>query len=156
MSFTSRLRRSTTLGTLLVVTSFGLLAAGCGDDTSGPATDSSVDSLPPVAVTEAVLIDPLEGQAMMRAGVVTVIDVRTPAEFAAGHVEGAVNLDVEGGQFSASLADLDPAATYIVYCQSGRRSALAAAAMVAAGFTEVHDMGGIQDWTAAGLPVVTG
>ena len=51
---------------------------------------------------------------------------------------------------------LDPSATYIVYCQSGRRSALAAAAMVEAGFTQVFDMGGIQDWLAAGLPVVTG
>lgn len=142
---------------LAVFAGFSLLASGCGgDDTSDPATDSVSESMPPAAVTEAVLVDPLEGQAMMRNGAVTVIDVRTPAEFAAGHVEGAINLDIEGGQFSTAISSLDPAATYIVYCQSGRRSALAADGMVAAGFTEVYDMGGIQDWIAAGLPVVAG
>ena len=44
----------------------------------------------------------------------------------------------------------------MVYCHSGRRSAIAADAMVAAGFTQVYDVGGIADWEAAGLPVVTG
>ena len=100
----------------------------------------------------------MEGQAKMASlgSGLTVIDVRTPEEFAAGHVDGAINIDVEGGGFSAGIASLDTAAPYIVYCQSGRRSAIAAETMVAAGFTEVYDMGGIQDWVAAGLPVVTG
>ncbi len=156
MSSALRSRRPRLLRPVVVaVAALGLVGSACSDDTASPPTDTA-SSMPAVAVTEAVLIDPLEGQAMMRDLTVTVIDVRTPAEFANGHVEGAVNLDVEGGQFSASLAELDPAATYIVYCQSGRRSALAAAAMVAAGFTEVHDMGGIQDWIDAGLPVVAG
>ena len=86
----------------------------------------------------------------------TVIDVRTSAEFAAGHLDGAVNLDVEGGECSAGITQLDPSATSSVYCQSGRRSALAAAAMVEAGFARIYDMGGIQGWRAAGLPVVAG
>jgi rhodanese-related sulfurtransferase len=84
----------------------------------------------------------------------TVIDVRTAEEYANGHIDGAINLDVQGGGFSASIAALDPAAPYIVYCHSGRRSAIAAATMVAAGFTQVHDMGGIQAWIDAGLPIV--
>jgi rhodanese-related sulfurtransferase len=86
----------------------------------------------------------------------TVIDVRTPDEFATGHIEGAVNIDLEGGGFSAAIAALDPTKPYIVYCHSGRRAAIAAATMVSAGFTGVRDMGGIADWQAAGLPIVTG
>jgi phage shock protein E len=133
-----------------------LLVAACSGDSSSGSADTTLPAATPAAAAQAVLVDPTEGQAMITAGGVTVIDVRTAPEFAAGHVEGAMNIDVEGGAFSAGIAELDPSATYIVYCQSGRRSALAAAAMVEAGFTQVFDMGGIQDWLAAGLPVVTG
>jgi rhodanese-related sulfurtransferase len=88
---------------------------------------------------------------------VMVIDVRTPEEFAAGHLEGAVNLNVEDGTLQAELADLDPGAEYIVYCRSGRRSAIAAEAMAAAGFTSVTDLGALNDAAAeTGLPIVTG
>ena len=86
----------------------------------------------------------------------TIIDVRTPEEFAAGHLDGAVNLDLEGGQFSRLIDDLPKNEAYLVYCHTGRRSALAAETMVKAGFTNVRDMGGIADWQAAGYPVVTG
>lgn len=86
----------------------------------------------------------------------TIIDVRTPEEFASGHLEGAVNLDLEGGQFSRLIEGLPKNEAYLVYCHSGRRSALAAETMVKAGFTNVRDMGGIADWQAAGYPVVTG
>lgn len=132
-----------------------LLAAGCSED------DASVPTGPvgTQAVTQAtsVKIAPQEGAALIESmgASLTIIDVRTPEEFAAGHIEGAVNINLEGGTFSADIASLDPTAAYMVYCQSGRRSALATEAMVAAGFTEVHDVGGIADWVAAGLPVVT-
>jgi rhodanese-related sulfurtransferase len=88
---------------------------------------------------------------------VTVIDVRTADEFAAGHLEGAINLNVEDGTLQAGLADLDPNAAYIVYCRSGRRSAIAAEAMAAAGFTSVTDLGALDAAAAeTGLPIVTG
>ena len=86
----------------------------------------------------------------------TVIDVRTPAEFAAGHVDGAVNIDVEGATFKADIGTLDKSATYAVYCHSGRRSALATDAMSQAGFTSVYNLnGGIGDLQAAGASIVT-
>ncbi|MFM2077610.1 MAG: Rhodanese-like domain, partial [Actinomycetota bacterium] len=56
---------------------------------------------------------------------------------------------------SKDIENLARDGEYAVYCHSGRRSAIAAATMVAAGFTRVHDLGGIVDWQAAGLPVVT-
>lgn len=87
---------------------------------------------------------------------VVVIDVRTPAEFATGHLAGAQNIDVESSDFAARIADLDTAATYAVYCRSGNRSATARAAMQDAGFTNVSDLsGGITAWSRAGQPVVT-
>jgi rhodanese-related sulfurtransferase len=104
-----------------------------------------------------VVLAPQDGAAYLAATPgVTVIDVRTPAEFATGHLEHAVNMDIEGGGFSADIKDLPKDGEYAVYCHSGRRSAIAVATMVAAGFTRVHDLGGIVDWQAAGLPVVTG
>lgn len=81
----------------------------------------------------------------------TVIDVRTPAEFAAGHLDGAVNIDVQGADFDAQIAALPKDGTYAVYCHSGRRSADATSKMADAGFTEVYNLdGGVQAWAAAG------
>lgn len=83
-----------------------------------------------------------------------VVDVRTPTEYAGGHLEGAVNIDLQSTEFEAAIAELDPDDEYIVYCQSGNRSAQAAAAMVAAGL-DVQDAGGISEAEqATGLAVV--
>ena len=84
-----------------------------------------------------------------------VVDVRTPAEYAGGHLDGAVNLDVSAADFATELAELDPSAEYVVYCQSGNRSSRAVAQMEQAGFTSVEDAGGISSAAAAtGLAVV--
>jgi rhodanese-related sulfurtransferase len=90
-------------------------------------------------------------------GQVTIIDVRTPAEFAEGHLEGAVNHNVEDGTLASVLTGLDPAAEYVVYCRSGNRSAVAAELMAGAGFANVSNLGSVAEASAAtGLPVVTG
>jgi rhodanese-related sulfurtransferase len=87
-----------------------------------------------------------------------VIDVREPAEFATGHVAGAINiprglldfevdrhLPVESGRHCRIA----------VYCRSGARAALAAQSLHRLGFTHVRSIaGGIMGWTAAGKPVV--
>ena len=87
--------------------------------------------------------------------VTAVIDVRTPAEFAEGHLEGAVNIDIEAGDFGSKIESLDKAGTYVLYCHSGRRAGIAKDQMTSAGFTNVTNVGGITDAaTATGLPVV--
>jgi rhodanese-related sulfurtransferase len=89
------------------------------------------------------------------AGVV-LLDVRTAGEFAAGHIEGALNIDVEGMTFEGEIKNLDPSKTYAIYCQSGRRSRIAAETLTNAGFTQLFNLDeGIASWTNAGLPVVT-
>ncbi len=84
------------------------------------------------------------------------IDVRTVEEFAEGHLEGALNLNVEDGTLEAALSDLDPTASYQVYCRSGRRSAIAVDLMTANGFTDIKDLGSVQQASdATGIPVVS-
>ena len=83
-----------------------------------------------------------------------VVDVRTPAEYAAGHLEGAVNIDVQSPSFDDVVSELDSDADYVVYCQSGNRSAQAVSVMVDADL-DVQDAGGIDEAAnATGLPVV--
>ena len=84
-----------------------------------------------------------------------ILDVRTPQEFAEGHLEGAVNLDVNAANFSTRLRELDPAGRYLVYCRSGNRSKQAIDRMKAAGFTTLEDLGSVQAASAStGLAVV--
>lgn len=86
-----------------------------------------------------------------------VIDVRTPAEFAGGHLEGAVNIDVQSPDFDALVTQLDPAGSYYVYCRSGNRSAQAIDRMTALGFTDLTNGGSVESASSAtGIPVVTG
>ena len=87
---------------------------------------------------------------------ITVIDVRTPSEYAAGHLQGAVNIDVNGTTFDSQLAELARDGTYFVYCQSGNRSAVAGDRMAQLGFTEIYNLtGGVVDWQADGGALVT-
>lgn len=86
----------------------------------------------------------------------TIIDVRTPAEYAEGHLQGAINIDVQSESFVQQIATLPTDGDYIVYCRSGVRSAKAVALMKEAGFTNVRD-GGSIDNAASGtkLPITT-
>ena len=91
------------------------------------------------------------------ASTATVIDVRTPAEYAEGHLDGAVNIDLQSGSFAAEVSALPADASYIVYCRSGNRSAQAVEVMRQAGFTQVVDAGGIAAAAErTGLTVVVG
>jgi rhodanese-related sulfurtransferase len=85
-----------------------------------------------------------------------ILDVRTPEEFAEGHIDGATMLDFYEPTFAEQLATLDPDVPYVLYCRSGNRSGQARSMMAELGFTTVDDIdGGILAWQSAGLPVVT-
>ena len=84
-----------------------------------------------------------------------ILDVRTPEEYAAGHSEGAANIDYRGDGFDDILAALDRTKTYLVYCLSGRRSAAVLSLMDGLKFVRVYNMlGGILMWEDLGHPVV--
>ena len=85
----------------------------------------------------------------------TIIDVRTPEEFAAGHLEGAINMNVEDSTFATQIATLDSSSKYIVYCRSGNRSAIATALMNDAGISQITDLGSVENAAAkTGIPIV--
>lgn len=127
-----------------------LAIAGCGG--SSGAAAQSAPAAPGMSIPAGVgaVQKPSAAQAVAMLAARTVIDVRTPAEFAAGHVAGAQNIDVEAADFGTKIAALDKTAPYLVYCRSGRRSAIAASQMAAAGFTDVVDGGGMADLVSAG------
>jgi rhodanese-related sulfurtransferase len=73
-----------------------------------------------------------------------VVDVRTPEEYAQSHIKGAKNIDVMKDDFAAEIAKLDKKAAYKVYCRSGRRSGKALETMKGAGFSDVENLGSIE------------
>ena len=78
------------------------------------------------------------------------VDVRRPDEFAAGHLPGAVNLEVTAPDFGLRIAQLDNTRPIYVYCRSGARSATAAGQLTTAGFAQVSNLlGGVLDWPEA-------
>lgn len=82
------------------------------------------------------------------------LDVRTPTEFAAGHLKAARNIDIRDSTFIRQLAQLDRSRPILVYCLVGGRSAKAATLLADAGFERIYDMqGGYSKWSAGGRPV---
>jgi len=75
------------------------------------------------------------------------IDVRTPGEYDAGHIEGAVNWNFYAPDFQSKFQDLDKNKAVYVYCRSGGRSGKAARQLQRMGFKKVVDLkGGILAW----------
>lgn len=87
--------------------------------------------------------------------VTAVIDVRTPDEFASGHLDGAVNINWEDPTFADQVSTLDKDGVYILYCRSGNRAGQALDAMTSMGFTNVTNVGGVDNASAVtGIAIV--
>lgn len=88
----------------------------------------------------------------MRMGEVTVLDVRSPVEWEAGHLPGI--LDIPVSHLPERLEEIPRDKPLVVHCQSGARSAIAASMLQAKGFRNVSNLsGGFADWQAAGKPI---
>ncbi len=84
------------------------------------------------------------------------VDVRTPEEYAEGHINGALNINWNDPAFMDEMAKLDKNKPVFVYCKSGNRSGQAAEALKGMGFKEIYDLqGGITGWKKAGMKVET-
>ncbi|MHA6248779.1 rhodanese-like domain-containing protein [Pontibacter sp. CAU 1760] len=84
------------------------------------------------------------------------VDVRTPEEFAAGHLDGAINSDFRGGAFAEEIKDWNKNKVYYLYCASGNRSGKASELMKEAGFKHIYNIGGFPALKEAGLPTEAG
>lgn len=111
-----------------------LLFSGC------VASHNSAGSYRQISMEQAVLL-------MEREIGYIILDVRTPQEFAAGHIPNAINIPNEtiGASEISALPDKDQ--LIFVYCRSGRRSKEAAQKLVSLGYTSIVEFGGILDWT---------
>ncbi len=132
--------RTTTLTAIVLSTALAL--AACGGST---ATDSKLELRPVAEIQETVDAPPAD---------LTILDIRTPEEFAGGHLAGAINIDYYADDFEDRLAALDLDVPYVMYCNSGNRSGNSLPVMDSLGFQEVYELdGGIQAWFGAGLPI---
>jgi rhodanese-related sulfurtransferase len=82
------------------------------------------------------------------------VDVRTPGEYATGHLKGSKLVDFHGADFAGEIGKLPRDAKILLYCRSGNRSGQAVRQMKEMGFTDVRHMaGGINAWKAEARPV---
>jgi rhodanese-related sulfurtransferase len=83
-----------------------------------------------------------------------ILDVRTPTEYAAGHIKGSIPMSFTAKDFNEKIKQLDRNKTYLVHCASGTRSAKACGKLDALDFPRVYNLlGGINAWKEAGKPV---
>ena len=78
----------------------------------------------------------------------TLVDVRTAEEYRSGYIPGAINISVQ--ELSGKLSKIAKDQPVVVYCRSGNCSAHAAQTLLAAGYTEVYDLGGLFEWARQG------
>src|SRR3990170_8831789 len=143
--------------------SAALLAALCGRGARGVGGGGGEPAAPPAETTtqtetttaaQPTLLQPTDAQALIATDDVEVLDVRTPEEYAEGHIDGATLIDFYEPDFANRIAELDRSAAYVVYCRSGNRSGQAVSLMKEQGFTAVNDLdGGVTAWSAADLPL---
>ncbi len=92
----------------------------------------------------------------IKANSVQLLDVRTPQEYAEGHIDGASNINIQSDDFQQRAEkELSKDSTILVYCRSGRRSMEAAEMLTKLGYKVVNLKGGIIEWKGDGLPVTT-
>lgn len=107
---------------------------------------------------EIEVVSPTEFQSKISdaTGNAYLLDVRTPEEFATGHLDGAHMINwFDTDKFKQEAMNIDKSQTVYVYCRSGRRSNEAANYLAEQGYTVIDMDGGIQAWEQDGLPVTT-
>lgn len=144
---------------LLAIGVLGVLMTSCGSQTTSQG--ETVAHAEAATTTEVASegrmerVDTRRFAEMLASGEpLQLVDVRTPGEYAAGHLQNSQHIDISVSTFDTDFLTLDKSQKVLVYCAVGGRSKRAAERMAAAGY-EVYDLeGGIRDWQAAGMDVV--
>ena len=85
---------------------------------------------------------------------IQLIDVRTPAEYAEGHIANSKNINITGEDFDEQVALLNKSKPVMLYCKSGMRSAKASLRLKELGFENITDLeGGFNNWSESGKPI---
>lgn len=109
-----------------------------------------------IAQTQVSVVTPIEANKILENKAVQIIDVRTPSEFAEGHIANAKNINfLASSSFISNINALDKQKPILVYCRSGKRSSESTKILLKAGFTNIYDLeGGIINWKTKSLPIV--
>ncbi|WP_372870692.1 rhodanese-like domain-containing protein [Shewanella sp.] len=97
--------------------------------------------------------DPKAAWELIKQGAM-VVDVRTPEEFAEGHIEGAINIPFEQINSEFAALGISKDTKVVLYCRSGRRSGIANDALIAAGYNHTYNGGGYQALISTGKQAV--
>ena len=132
-----------------------VILAGCGAGAGGVSgAPGSVSTAVTAGASLAPTVSVADAAALQNDGAL-IVDVREPAEWAQGHIDGATLIPL--GDQPARLGELDQDRQVVVVCRTGRRSAQGRDILLAAGFPSVTSLdGGMSAWIAAGMPVTTG
>ena len=122
--------------------------ASCGSTKVENTTqDSTTKNQTQNATKTAKDVTIIEFEELIKKGGI-ILDVRTPNEFGAGHLENAININFYNPNFESEIAKLDRTKTILVYCRSGGRSAKAMKIISKKGFSTVYNMlGGYMAWS---------
>ena len=138
--------------TVIIIFLSILVLSGCTTDSDNLPQGSTSDNYnnlteptPPASVLTKITAEKAKEMIVSMKELV-ILDVRTQEEYEEGHIEGAIL--IPDYEIAAMAEDMltDKNATLLVYCRSGRRSALAAESLYELGYTSVYDFGGILDW----------
>ena len=117
----------------------------CATQVSGCNSNDSVTSVSAAEFEKEIKTDSVQ-----------LLDVRTPKEYTEGHIDGAININIQSDDFRLRAEkELSKDSTVFVYCRSGRRSLDAADRLTKLGYKVVNLKGGIIEWKNSGLTVTT-
>lgn len=127
-----------------------LFLSACGTDSDDPTISA------PAAADQAGVrtVPATEALSLVKQPGTVILDVRTPQEYAGGHLESAQNIALGAG-FESQVQSLPRDGAYVLYCASGNRSSQAATIMSGLGFTNVADAGGLDGLAAAGGRIIS-
>jgi phage shock protein E len=136
----------------LSVFSVALLAAAVGFGSETAHADQKTNA--PAIVTVVTNVQADVAAKLVAEGKVIVLDVRTPAEFAEGHIAGATNINFMAKDFATQVGKLDRDKIYLVHCASGGRSKRCLPQLKELGLKQIYHLdGGFSAWEEAGKPV---
>jgi phage shock protein E len=131
---------------LLTILALAPACASEAERTANAAPALAADGLPAGPFHDR---DPALAKQLVDGGAL-LLDVRTPEEYAAGHLDGAINIDhAEVGARLDEIrkwADGDLHKPVVLYCRSGRRAGIVKQQLLDAGFERVTNLGGLSDW----------
>ena len=136
-------KRLSVCTSLLIIFLMGLILPSCQ-----AKQDQLITAVSPSEAAE--LITRHQGDANF-----VILDIRTPAEYQSGHLQGAIMIDYYSKSFVDEIGRLDREKTYLVYCRSGNRSGRSMDLLKKLEFNKIYHLAsGIISWNAAGLPLV--